>query len=361
MRAKRLVLFIASLSGGGAERVLSQIANAWADQGIEVHLVTWNGLRTPDFYKVSDAVHRHELGQVNRPRSTLQRIGHGVQLLLSMRRLIRELAPDGVLSFIDVTNVLVLIASLGLPARIVVAERVDPATNNTLSLWWRLMRPMAYRQASLVVAQTREIAVWMESHWRASITVIPNFLRSMPPPAVNREMLVISVGRLVPQKAFENSIKAFARLSERHPEWRYVILGDGPMKMELLSLCDQLGISEKVSLPGLIEDVEAWLSRAAICVQPSRFEGFPNAVMEAMAMGVATISTDCRSGPKDLITPFENGLLVPVGDLSALEIAMERLIIDEPLRTTIGRSAVKVRERFSRDSVMRQWTTALLD
>ncbi len=356
---KRVLLFIASLSGGGAERVMSQIANGLAESGIEVHLSTWSGAQSPDFYPLDPRVTRHELGSLSPSSGRLLRLTRGLSVVMSMRHQIKALRPDAVLSFIDRTNIMAAIAAVGLNTRLVVSERVDPQANDTLPMGWRLVRPWAYRLCNLLVVQTTRVADWVANEWRIQASVVPNVLRAMPLPSQERMPLIVSVGRLVSQKGFDLSIEAFARLAPRYPSWRYVILGDGPLRPSLEALGQRFGLSEQLEFKGVVSDVDFWLERASICMQPSRFEGFPNAVMEAMAMGTATISSDCPSGPRDLITDAVDGLLVPVDSVDALESALERLLGDEALRRTIGHSAMSVRERFDRARVLRLWIDAL--
>ena len=353
------MLVIASLESGGAERAMAQLADALVARGIAVDLVTWADGEAGDFHGLDPRVRRHARNWPAAKIGPLTRAARGLSVLAWMRRLMRETAPDCVLSFIDQGNVLTLAASAGLGRRVVVAERVDPRANDTLGPFWRLARFLVYRRADLVVGQTEAVAAWMSRRWGARTTCIPNFLRPLPPPAATRENVVVSVGRLVPQKAFDLAIRAFARVAPDFPGWRYVILGEGPCRTAWMRLCETLGISDRVRFEGLSREVEHWLGRAAIAVQPSRFEGFPNAVMEAMGMGVATISSDCPSGPSDLIEHGVDGILVPVGEVDALAREMAVLMGDPGLRQTLGSRAMALRERLSGERIMARWMAAL--
>ena len=357
--SKRVLLVIHSLASGGAERQISQLADELVDKGIEVHLVTWGNSVKPDFYILDQRVYRHKLNRGAHTLSLFQRLMSGISVIFAIRQLIKTIEPDCVLSFIDISNVLTLIAASGYPTRVVVSERIDPRVNDTIGLGWRMLRIVTYQRANLIVAQTSAVADWMALRWHVYTAVIPNFLRKLPEPATNRDLCLISVGRIVPQKGFDLSIRAFADIIERHPGWHYVILGEGPNRDELLELCAQLGVSGRVSFLGVIDDVGFWLSRASIAVQPSRFEGFPNAVMEAMAMGLATISCDCPSGPSDLIEHMQNGVLVPVNDQDALATEMDRFMSDPALRHSIGTSATAIRETLSSPRILALWNAAL--
>jgi glycosyltransferase involved in cell wall biosynthesis len=152
---------------------------------------------------------------------------------------------------------------------------------------------------------------------------------------------------------------AFAQLKERHPNWNLTILGEGPLRQVLESLRDQLGLTSRVFLLGYVRDTYYYLKKADLFVMCSRFEGFPNALCEAMACGIPVISTDCPSGPREIIRSGENGLLVQPEDVNALALAMDSLMSDEKERKRLGSRAVEVIERFSLEKIMRMWEEVL--
>ena len=175
-----------------------------------------------------------------------------------------------------------------------------------------------------------------------------------------RENLILAIGRLVPQKGFDLFLEAFARIAPEFPQWRAAIAGEGPDREALERLSAELGVRGRVDFVGHVRDVESWMARASLVVQPSRFEGFPNAVLESMGMGAAVISADCPAGPAELIEDGINGRLVPVEDVEALAEAMAELMGDPALRLRLGREATRVRERFRQDSIMAQWEAVLV-
>ncbi len=174
-----------------------------------------------------------------------------------------------------------------------------------------------------------------------------------------KQPLIVAVGRLVRQKGFDLLLKAFANIRGRFPSWRVAIIGEGSERANLLRLCESLELNGHVEFVGKTRDVEGWLAQAGLVVQPSRFEGFPNAVLEAMGVGAAVISADCPAGPADLIEDGVNGRLVPVEDIDALSEAMAQLMSQPELRERLGREASKVRERFRQDLIMDQWERSL--
>lgn len=357
---RRLVLFISSLAAGGAERSLSQLANRWVEQGVEVELVTWASANEPDFFPLSPKVKRTILSQPGRATGLVDTVVRGFRIVWRMRQLIKTNAPDAVLSFMDITNVMVLVAAAGTGARVVVAERTDPSMSDTPSKPWRLARKLVYRSAHTVAVQTAPVAQWIKTHCKTDrVAVIPNFIRPLPEPQKERKQQIVSVGRLFVYKGFDDGIRAFAATGKHLEGWEYVFLGDGPQRAELQALAQSLGVAEAVRFPGMVTNVEEWLASASICMQPSHFEGFPNAVLESMAMGVATISTDCRSGPADMITHDINGVLVPVGDVTALTQALGLLMTDDHRRARLGNAGMSVRQKFASEEVLAQWNTVL--
>ena len=221
------------------------------------------------------------------------------------------------------------------------------------------MRRVLYQRAHAVVAQTVDAAEWLRQKCRVPVTVIPNALRCLPDPAGPREALIVAVGRLTQQKGFDLLLRAFAQISPRFEGWRLAIIGEGAERQSLLRLSAELLPSDRVRFVGQIANVTDWMSRAGLVVQPSRFEGFPNVVLESMGLGAAVISTDCPSGPADLIQEGVNGRLVPVEDVGALAGVMAELMSKPGERARLGHAAMEVRERYRQDVVMGMWETCL--
>ena len=172
---------------------------------------------------------------------------------------------------------------------------------------------------------------------------------------------VLAVGRLTPQKGFDLLLEAFARIAADFTDWRLVILGSGTDRDALVEQATQLGIAESVELLGWTAEVASWFSNADLFVLSSRYEGFPNVLLEAMAAGVPVISFDCESGPREIVRHELDGLLVPAGDVAALASAMQRLMADETLRHTYGQRGREVTERFSVAEFFRRWQQVLAE
>jgi glycosyltransferase involved in cell wall biosynthesis len=331
------------------------MANYWVVRGLDVTVATWSSPRTADFYWLERGVRRVHLDVpvTGKIRGNLLRVR-------KLRRFIDESQPDAVLSFLTRSNVPTILAGLGRSIRIVVSERVQPAWETGLPFGWRLLRRLVYGRAAAIVSQTAATAQWISENWGEESQVIPNALRTLPPRSDRRESLIVGIGRLVPQKGFDLLLSAFAAIAPEFPEWHIAILGEGPERANLQGLRDDLGLADRAEFPGHVQDVETWMARAGLVVQPSRFEGFPNVVLESMGMGAAVISADCPAGPAELIEDGVNGRLVPVDDVAKLSRVMAELIREPVLRQHLGREALKVRERFRQESIMAQWEALLL-
>jgi glycosyltransferase involved in cell wall biosynthesis len=170
---------------------------------------------------------------------------------------------------------------------------------------------------------------------------------------------VVSFGRLGPQKGFDVLLRAFAAVSPAHPDWELAIFGAGPDLESLRALAGDLGLQGRIRFPGRVKDPHAVMRCAGLYVLSSRFEGFPNALCEAMACGMPVIATDCPTGPREIITDGVDGLLVPNEDAAAMASAMDRLMGDEALRKELGSRASLIAARFSLDAVMSQWEAVL--
>src|ERR1700722_111380 len=188
----RLMLIIGSLQGGGAERQLSDIANYWASTGAEITLATWSGKEVKDFYPLTRGVTRQWL-DVEAPSWTpFAPVATNLRRVWKLRRVLRTLRPETILSFIDVSNVLTLFAARGLNVRVVIAERTHPAINRNLSGPWKMLRRIYYRRADAVVAQTKDAGEWLERNCRTRVTIIPNSLRNLPLIQCEREPTIIA-------------------------------------------------------------------------------------------------------------------------------------------------------------------------
>lgn len=360
----KITLIISSLSSGGAERVMSIMANYWAQKGQNVTLITLDSTQT-DFYKIDSNVKRISLGLMGKSSNLWEALKSNQLRLKRLREAIVGSNADVVISFVDKMNVLTLLASLGLRIPVIVSERTDP-TQHLIGWFWNGLRKFVYPSASTVVVQSQKVYEWANQSFRlVPVKIIPNPTRipSFERKEINfdNEYTIVAMGRLSHEKGFDLLLRAFAKTKERQFGWRLVILGEGSERNLLERLAKELGIDSQVNFYGRVEDPSPILLSADLFIMSSRYEGFPNALLEAMACGLPVISTDCPSGPREIIRDGIDGLLVPSEDMEALALAMERLMSNETERKRLAYRAVEVKERFGLEKVMNMWEAVIQD
>ncbi len=362
----RRLFLVSSMHGGGAERVAATLANAWARRGDEVTLVCCYSGRGRCDHVLDPGVRLLWLADRISGPAWLRPLAK----LAALRRLAREYRPDRVLSFLTNVNVTALLALRGLGLPIVVGERTDPAHSVNLEPSLRRLRRWTYPWARRVAVQTRRAA----HHLRRvapgvrRIAVIPNPLPEGLPgirphePAGPRRTLA-ALGRFNPVKQFDRLIESFAAIAPHCPDWDLCIWGDGAQREDCLRRVRELGLESRIRLPGFSRTPWKDLSTAHAFVLNSRVEGFPNALLEAMALGLPCVATDCPSGPSELTQGGGLAELVPLDDEAALGQALLRMMRASPAeREARGRAAAEsVRARYGLDAVLRAWDDAWTD
>ncbi|TFV96552.1 glycosyltransferase family 4 protein [Oxalobacteraceae bacterium OM1] len=361
----KLLFFIYSLGSGGAERVTANLANHWARKGWDVTLVTLAS-HTGDFFALDPAIRRVSLGLAAESSNPLAGAARNARRVLALRRTLKRVRCDVAISMMSTSNVILALASLGMNGVCAIgSERVFPP-RLPLGRIWEIMRTRTYGGLAAVVALTQECADWLKANTLAvRVPVIPNAVPwPLPeqPPKLNPAALslagkkiLLAAGRLSPQKNFEALIEAFAEVASRHPDWRVVIVGEGPQRPALEERVRRHGLCERVLLPGGAGNMADWYGLADLFVLSSRFEGFPNVLAEAMAHGLPAVSFDCDTGPRDIIRNGVDGILVPSGDVPGLGRAIEHLMAGDALRARMASSASDARSRFSVERIASQW------
>ena len=356
----RVTFVIYSLSAGGAQRVVVDLAARLAARGHFVTLVTYSK-KESDHFAVPAGVERVALDLLWDSKSLWQGLKSNVARLRMLRAALLGSRPDIVISFIDLTNILTIVSLLGTGIPIVISERIHPA-HHAIGPRWRLARQLCYFLCSALVVQTQAVARWARRLVPSRrIQVIPNAApewTAVDMPA--RERTVLAVGRLHSQKGFDLLLDAFARSQIADDGWSLVLLGDGPERDTLVSMAEGLGVANRVRFVGITDEPRSWMNRCGIFVLSSRFEGFPNVLLEAMATGAPCIAFDCPSGPSEIIEPGANAMLVPPGDVAALARCLEALAQSPETRAHLGANACTVTEKYSAPRITDAWESLLM-
>lgn len=348
----RIVFVLSGLGAGGAEKVVNILARHRSARGDDVHVLALNA-ETPETYFAYDRSVRVEAlgGGSSVP------VFRTVERIARLRARLRALSPDLVISFLTKVNIIVVLASRGLGLRLVLSERNNFNTQDMNPLW-RLARPLAARLAERLVMQTTEAVNSLPPPLKAKAVIIPNpiTLQHVREKQSGTDTRVLAVGRLNRQKGFDLLIDAFADIAGRAPNMTLTIFGEGPERPALEEQVRRLGLSSRVRLPGTTKSPVEWINAGDIFVLSSRFEGFPNVLLEAMSAGLASIAFDCPWGPSEIIDTPAVGMLVPKEDTRRLADAIARLAADATLRHQIGAMGARaVATRYAIQSVLKQW------
>ncbi|MGV3484938.1 MAG: glycosyltransferase family 4 protein [Planctomycetaceae bacterium] len=350
----KITCIIHSLAGGGAERVMAGLVTRLSERGHQVTLLTLdNGQQNR--YPVAAGVRQVALDVMSDSRSKLAAVANTLRRCRALRSAIESSHPDVVLSFCDATNVLTLLATLGSKTPVIVSERSDPA-QQCLAWPWSFLRPRLYRRAREIIVLTDAAAKTVSPWCPRPPVVIASAID--PPPALERPRLAISgqrhlvgIGRLEREKGFDRLINAFANVATLHPQWQLRIVGEGSCREQLERQVESLGLRSRVCFTGWVKPIWPSLEDADLFALTSRYEGFPSALMEAMAAGVAIIAVDCDSGPRAIVRDNVDGLLIANSD-EAIAVALDRCMGDAALREHLGREAVHVTARFGWEAMV---------
>ena len=360
---KNITLIVNQLYDGGAARVAVHLANAWAERDRQVLILTTDLGQDAPFYPLHPRVAHRAMDLRAVSRNPLEAVGRNVSRLLQVRRAIRSSRPDLLVSFLDRNNILCLLATRGLRnLPTIISERTDPH-GRSIGSAWELLRRLSYPWADCLVTQSAHAMAYFSASVRDRGRVIPNPVYRPPAatpgngrPARPR---ILALGRLHRVKGHDLLVDAFALVAHLFPDWELRIHGDGPERDSLQARIQAHGLADRITLGPNIADVGSSLRDAELFVLPSRVEGFPNALAEAMAWGLPVISFDCASGPAELIRHEWDGLLVPPLDVPALAGAMSRLMADPGERARLAGRAAEVLTRFSAGSIMDLWESAI--
>jgi glycosyltransferase involved in cell wall biosynthesis len=349
----KLLVTCGNYASGGAERVLSVLSKGFADSFSEVVYLSW--LDTPDFYQFDKRITRVSVEHECKSHSLLK-------MGLWFRRYVKREGFNVILSFLEPWNVLVCGSLKGIKVPIVVADRNDPRAvwNKGLQL---LLRRWAYSKAKGIVCQTENNRGYYTGKYleKAHVIYNPVFLpQELIGKALTEEKRnrIVAAARLAPQKNLGMMLKAFASFQQNHPDYTLTIYGEGPSRGEIEKQFKDMGLENCVELPGAVKNLWDLIMDARCFALSSWNEGMPNALIEALCLGIPCVATKV-SGAVDLIKSGDNGLLVDLDDDKAMAECFEKLANDSELADSLGVNATKIYELLRQDVIGKQWVDYL--
>jgi glycosyltransferase involved in cell wall biosynthesis len=339
------------LGAGGAEKIVNMLAHHRHELGDKVDVIAINVASPESFFPYDEAITLHALGGDS---------SRGVQgtfvRLMRLRQCLQALQPDLVISFLTKVNVMVGIATMGLRTPTIMSER-NNFTAQKVHPAWRLAGRMFVWRATKLVMQTEQARASLPTRLKNRAVVIANPVTQTPfnARASGQQLKFVAVGRLERQKGFDLLLEAFALAAEKLPSASLVIFGDGPERPALRRLADRLGISSRIGMPGTTRTPQEWLEAGNVFVLSSRFEGFPNVLLEALVTGMATVSFDCPWGPSEIFRNEDCYPLVPAADVEALAAALVRVASDPATKRRLEQIGPRVAVRFSESSIFAKW------
>ncbi len=343
---KKVIFVVASMAGGGAERVIAILANQFVQQGVEVSIMMTAGEDV--VYQLDERIELISMGGKTggSMKARLARIK-------KMRDYLKSNSPAVVIVFGLGASFFAVVANLFLRNKMIISERNDPNACAHPHL-----RNLIYSQADYMVYQTEMARDEFPQYLRKHALVIANPVSSKLPERWEgkRENKIVAVGRLEEQKNYEMMLTAFAEFYKKHPEYQLYIYGKGYLESSLKDLANNLQCDQGIVWKGFCRNVWQEIRNASMYILSSDFEGISNSMLEALGLGLPVISTDCPiGGSRMCIQNRENGILVSVGDFHALAQAMCEVAEDEKFAKKIADNAYKIRERFSEENISRQW------
>lgn len=350
----KVCFLINCLNPGGAERTVAYLSNYIVNNGADVDIVLFGDR---GFYYLDDKIKIHHISQAYKSKNILHRLIMILKRFKKFKNYIRINKPDIV--FCMLYKLMIYALPHKKRVSIIISERGNP--HYLKSHFRKVIRKILFKKADGIVFQTERAKNFYRDIIKDKGIVIPNAIGNeyvyKVPIIEKRVNKIVSVGRLFKVKDYPTLLKAFKQISDKHQDYELVIYGQGPEDKELKEFSQDLGIGEKVFFMGAQPDALLKIADSKCYVLSSISEGMPNSLMEAMAIGLPCVSTDCPNGPAELIEDGVNGLLVPVGDENAMAKAILKMIEDEEFANKCGENAKKIKETHSVDYIAEQYLT----
>ena len=347
----KIFFYISTLEKGGAERVVTQLAKEFGKQDNNVTIIT--SFQGENEYEIPSYIRRINL---LKEKDTSNKIIRNLRLISKLRKIIKKHNPDLLISFMQEPNVRAIIATRRLRTKSIISVRNDPIIEYP-GIIGRLISNYLLPKADGCVFQTEDAKMFFPKNLQEKSTIIFNQVDEKFFDIAKKEgEYIVSIGRLSPQKNQKMLINTFEKVNIEYPNEKLLIYGDGELKENLNYEISKKGLEDKIFMMGITSDVPKVLSKAKMFILTSDYEGMPNTLLEAMAVGLACVSTDCPcGGPKTIIEHGKDGLLVPINDENELARSILLLLEDKEFSNRISRNAKEKSEIFKPSYVFKQW------
>lgn len=348
--SKRIAFLIGSMGKGGAERVISVIANDFANKGWKVDILlllddncAYNLHKNINLIPICDT-----------QKSRIKQLPYWLKRI---RTYAREKSPHTIVSFVARINIITLLACIGMKKNIIVSERNDPSADGRSS-FVKVATYLLYPLSNCIVFQTKRAKHCFPSYIRKNSMIIPNPINVNVKHQSDIENKIVSVGRLIEQKNHSMLIDAFQSIHQMYPDFKLCIYGEGKLRERLQRQIEEYDLKEFVDLPGNITNIHEEIANAKMFVLPSNYEGLSNALLEAMSIGLPCISTNC-AGSDEVIKHNYNGKLISIGNTAELIESMKELIENDALSKEIRAQAKESSKKFNSVTVLKKWEKIL--
>lgn len=339
---------------GGAEHASVNFANGFKKNGCEVSFISM--FKQAHFFKLNNEINFYEPDNFNIKKLNL------FKTIFWLRGIVKKENPDVIIVLQKFYSAIAVLSLLGTKQKVFISERSSPLFKWSLpvSIFNKIVFTIIKPDG--IIAQTSIAAEYQRKYYgnKVPIKIIPNIVREVKLyPEIKRENFILAVGRLNDHlKGFDRLIEALVLMKN---DWHLYLAGGDEEGIELKTLAKNLGVENRIKFLGKVKEMDELYARAGIFVIPSRSEGFPNALVEAMAAGLPCVAFDFIAGPRDIITDGVDGIVVEDGNLEKMANAIDDLVSDENKRITLGKNALKVRERLNENIIIKSLTDFIED
>ncbi len=354
-----VAMLIGALTKGGSERVLVNLADYLVRSGHRVTMVTQ--YQKENEYPLNENVKR-VISDITTAETTRNRAINFSRRFFKLRNIWKREKPDVILSFIGKNNMMAILTSRFLPVSVAVAVRGDPEAEYYTG-WMRKAARYLFRYADGVILQTEASRGFFSEAISKKAVILRNPVNSLffrPRFQGEREKTIVAVGRIDENKNHRMLIQAFARIADEFPDYKVIIYGEGELRECLQVEVREMGLAERILLPGNTDAVAEKIYKSRVFVLTSDTEGVPNTLIEAMLMGLTVVATDCPcGGPAELIRHQENGWLIPVRDTEKMKDSLHFLLKNLQNADFLGEEASRLQSQYDPDNIGKSWENYL--